>query len=802
MSIHDLDQQFKKKDGKRNVQVLVNLERKLYFPGQTIKGVVYIHIPKSFLIRGLWLDIRGSEKILLSKFVKAKSVTARSYSELNPIQIRQNNKILIEEKEFTHFINHRFYLHKEPDNENPVPVYNALLAKHKQVDSTRSVKSKKGNNKSPTRTIRRKKKKKKTYLNIYLGDIEHLAAGNHEFPFTFKLPDSLPSSFSKEWIEEKKRLNYGKIAYSIKAVVLTHMGSFQDKQKFLIQEPLQNDFMAHIQQKNYELSGLCCMRFGKLNVAIASEKTTYHFGEEVNVYVQKIKGIKRSKLKRCYATLTRRIRIQTQGGKTKIFEKVLYKKDKPCAILYQKKFCEFKFKILEDSEEFYQNYSSSFGVLIKCEYIFRVTIKTGLWCKLIDRPELSLRLHFYQRKSRIPSFRFYGITGKDDPLNDWDPIKHPPQKFKIDEDDDKKGLIPGYSLEDRKKKKRNFRKKIATFLSRGPTHFYRKKLKFRRKKIRTFFIIQKEKWRNIPSMHFYERKEFTYKPLSEEREEKEPMKDPRNFARIIFDENDFEKFQIFDNRAEDYEDVLLEEEVKKQSAYLDTENRNLLTTLEDLDYNENLGKKKGGILVKGSGRGRKGGFRKSSSSMGGLGRGYELGATKSHFKIRPQPVINVSEKKIKSNRGQGQRVRFDQARIEVIGESDQRSNSKLSTPKKKDKQPDSILKNSYDNLSAGSLESSGGKKHSFKKSRFRDYKVKVKLDEEVSESSSSDVGRVDSQANHGGEPSDHLGEGGAAQKKGLRPKVGFVIPDSRARNNVKFSDQSVVVGSEILSKGR
>lgn len=148
------------------ITVLINLDKKVYYPGSKVNGVIYLKTSYIGVISKLSLKIIGKEETRISKWVKKGSIAAKIFLKNNP-NAGKNDKgeISINEFDLNYFINHKF------------EIYNSSK-RHRFLE-------------------------KIGYYKIY---------------FSLLLPSFIPGSFKFEWMKEKSFLNYGFIEYKVKFI--------------------------------------------------------------------------------------------------------------------------------------------------------------------------------------------------------------------------------------------------------------------------------------------------------------------------------------------------------------------------------------------------------------------------------------------------------------------------------------------------------------------------------------------------------------------------------------------------------
>lgn len=95
------------------VKSLINLEKKLYFPGELVKGVLYVKNIEGVEIENIKLMVQGIEQIRFSKWVNAKSHNGKQYLKQNPKYTPVNDKVLVDELDFNKFINHWAWIYEK-----------------------------------------------------------------------------------------------------------------------------------------------------------------------------------------------------------------------------------------------------------------------------------------------------------------------------------------------------------------------------------------------------------------------------------------------------------------------------------------------------------------------------------------------------------------------------------------------------------------------------------------------------------------------------------------------------------------
>ena len=90
------------------VKTLINIEKKLYYPGEVLKGLIYLRIRGSAQLSKLTLQVTGIEEVRFSKYVDQSSVYAIDYLKSNPVaRPTENGKVLIDEYEISKYICHQ-----------------------------------------------------------------------------------------------------------------------------------------------------------------------------------------------------------------------------------------------------------------------------------------------------------------------------------------------------------------------------------------------------------------------------------------------------------------------------------------------------------------------------------------------------------------------------------------------------------------------------------------------------------------------------------------------------------------------
>jgi len=110
--------------------------------------------------------------------------------------------------------------------------------------------------------------------------------GNYEVPFSFKLPNSLPSTFRKEWYHNGDC--YGKIHYECKALLESNFG--KDLLKRKLPFTVNAGLIKKIEQKSChidkEVINCCCCKQGKFKMSAYFEKDAYVPGEIAYMVVE------------------------------------------------------------------------------------------------------------------------------------------------------------------------------------------------------------------------------------------------------------------------------------------------------------------------------------------------------------------------------------------------------------------------------------------------------------------------------------------------------------------------------------
>lgn len=116
---------------------------------------------------------------------------------------------------------------------------------------------------------------------IYIHSSPVMSAGQYNLPFTFMLPQGIPSSFSEEF-ETPGGFNHGKIEYLAHCYVEVagqHFNPIHSSQPFSVNQPLYLNEGNKKMEIFQEVTSWCCCKKGNVHLTTYFEKDQYEFGE-------------------------------------------------------------------------------------------------------------------------------------------------------------------------------------------------------------------------------------------------------------------------------------------------------------------------------------------------------------------------------------------------------------------------------------------------------------------------------------------------------------------------------------------
>ena len=381
-------------------KLLVNLEKKLYYPGEQVTGMVYLEVPDNCKVSSVVIQLIGKEEITVSRWVNSKSILGKRHILLNPkSEISKEGKCLIPEKDLNYFMRHQFYLF--PYQKKFQNFTHKWSLKTKSSSKTNKTNTKTSIRGSPSqKTNKRARAKSQFGANPGEQKINQvLETGLYKLPFSFHLPPFLPSSFKKEWLESERQLNFGKIGYKVKAHCKTTAGEEQhDKQVFLVQQPLYSDKIYCVSKQIWILTKCCCLTAGRLIYIAHTQHEYYSLDEAIYIKIIKVKGIRRSFLDCVEGVFKRVILVKTTSGKEHRVEEELHREVKQVVKTKGNEICFFRLVL---GGEKHENLASTVGLLISCQYVFVAKLTTKGCLMRGNQSTISLKFLVSQNKKTI-----------------------------------------------------------------------------------------------------------------------------------------------------------------------------------------------------------------------------------------------------------------------------------------------------------------------------------------------------------------------------------------------------------------
>ena len=216
--------------------------------------------------------------------------------------------------------------------------------------------------------------KEHTFLN---GPIQ---PGYYQFPFSFTLPNNIPSSFE----EVKGKHDYAKIKYETKVVLQASDGAqLKDGDEVFVMQVYPSELRHQQYAKNFPVSSCCC--FGSNNIRLSSsfDKTIYHPGEtaqfstwvnasDSNVSINKVVG-------KC----KRKVKIQCKG-ETRSWDVDVDKTKYPSVSSGQ----QIGPLVMRPIINVSNNELSTLGSMIQSDYVLSVKCEVGNTCSSDEDPKI------------------------------------------------------------------------------------------------------------------------------------------------------------------------------------------------------------------------------------------------------------------------------------------------------------------------------------------------------------------------------------------------------------------------------
>lgn len=551
-------------------KVLTNLEKKLYFPDDIAKGVIYLRISKEEKVEKILFQVLGTEEIRSSKYVNPNSIFAIRYLEANPRYLpNKAGEVLIDEYEFNKFINHEKIIFISNSKKNQEKIENEKL--EKKWKSKEKSKSRKNNslmqNSRKTSNASEYREEEKNYSN-----------GDFEFPFIFQLPKKIPGTFSKMWLRENKtskipgklgemlskecRVNYGRCTYKVVVKVeLSNKKILRDEHEFLVQQRFRTDREYKTQKFLLKFNPKCfCVKVKPLKFNLFSYKKSYQFGEEIIIKVKSVGDETNiGRIKTVMGVFKREIVINTAAGQQKYFKEILLKEKKQPKLRPNGDISYFCVILNPDIHKFFPSYS---GVYVSCNYIFSVILGSKRTLQKDQKTKKSIKILMNQYKPMVISRRFrYDENWRCEQ-------REPLSLLYINKG--REHLIPFKTLDDMKieKKKRIQMDRLVSMFDFG--HYFSEIKRRRRNKLSQNLptLDREEEISEQHKIEFFKGKnEMDYLPRREISEDEMSLYEESVNSELDFVERNL-RFETYEIDDQEYKEVLLDEDAFEVNPYL------------------------------------------------------------------------------------------------------------------------------------------------------------------------------------------------------------------------------------------
>lgn len=543
-------------------KILVNLEKKLYFPEQLVKGMIYMRVKEAQKVKKILLQIHGTEEVRSSKYIKPNTIFARRYLEANPAYLpNKKGEVFVDEYEFSKFINHQrvIYEYKEPQEpskkEKDAKNHSKSLNKTATNNSEDNLEEREGEEEGEEEAH-----KPLDHSEDIIEAVAEYKEGDYQFPFVFKLPKKLPGTFCKMWLNES-RVNYGRCFYkaAVKVELFNHTVMMRDEQEFLVQQKFWVETDYKTQRFILKFSSrFFCFKIKPLKFELYSYKKSYQFGEEIIIKLKSIGNNANLKsVSKVLGVFKREIKVHTAGGGEKIVKEVLLKEVKKPKLRPNGDIVYFCTTLDPKVHQYFPSYN---GIYVSCSYYFSVILTTKKFLKKSKKTKKSIKILMNQYKPMVMARRFkYSKKWKCAGL----------EKISVVHIDQKpENLIPFKTLEDMKleKKKRIQMDRIISMF--GFFHYF-DEIRRRRNNHLSQGLETLETNEDIPEGTKVDLgiSNELYSPRKELVENEESVYEESNDEKFAYIERnlDFETYGVDDR---EYKEVILDQDAYQVNPYL------------------------------------------------------------------------------------------------------------------------------------------------------------------------------------------------------------------------------------------
>ena len=215
-----------------------------------------------------------------------------------------------------------------------------------------------------------------------------IEAGDYQYPYSFVLPQNLPSSF----YYHRRHGEYAEISYEVKVKFGGGDGGwfkseFKLKQKddIYVVQVYPPDFRQNYRKKKIDMRGCCCVGKGKMEIEAGFEKTIYTPGEQARFHMKVDAGESLDDVQDVQGQCNRWITVRCRG-RTEVWKDKVDRVSGGSLAMGQKSGTYLMTPTINAN----QQTMTTLGSLVKCEYYLSAVARMGFCCNCQENPAVRL----------------------------------------------------------------------------------------------------------------------------------------------------------------------------------------------------------------------------------------------------------------------------------------------------------------------------------------------------------------------------------------------------------------------------